>query len=110
MSDYPEYPAFPGAEYDAWKTTEPEERGSVCCGCERAVLTEDLDSDGLCDSCREQTHYCLGNIEIGPAGSSCECAACGAVFRPRPWRELISTPSIKDLRTIERVRRDNGED
>jgi NMD protein affecting ribosome stability and mRNA decay len=88
----------------------PEEHGSVCCGCGGRGPDEDLDSEGLCDSCREQTHYCLGDIEIGPARSSCECAACGAFFRPRPWRELITTPSIKDLREIERVRRDNGED
>jgi hypothetical protein len=70
----------------------------MCSGCDRRGPEEDLDRDGLCDSCREQTHYCLGDVEIGPARSSCECAACGAVFRPRPWRELISTPSIKDLR------------
>lgn len=88
----------------------PEREIQVCGGCESRGPSEDLDSDGLCDSCREQTHYCLGDVEIGPARMGCPCAACGAFFRPRPWRELITTPSIKDLRTIERVRRDNGED
>jgi hypothetical protein len=98
-------PVFPEREIEA-----PEERGPMCSGCDRRGPEEDLNSDGLCDSCREQTHYCLGDVEIGPARMGCPCAACGAFFRPRPWRELITTPSIKDLRTIERVRRDNGED
>jgi hypothetical protein len=39
----------------------PEERGPMCSGCDRRGPEEDLDSDGLCESCREQTHYCLGD-------------------------------------------------